>query len=196
QELDLQRAARYDNVANILDAWVQDCSITIVMELADGSLRDVIVTEREKDLDYAFPEPQILEWATQLAQALKYLHGIGVIHRNLKPENVLLFRATLKLANFGLCRTMSPGPRIASVYILRNPGLHGSGGDFRNASADGRGRPADSWASGITIAELMTRKHPFAGPNGQCALNILLTQEPAPPPFQLRRSAAQLRDGV
>ena len=84
----------------------------LVMDFIRGEDLDDIVT-REGPI----PEPRVLAWATELCDVLEYLHGRGVIYRDLKPSNMMLEQpgGTLKLIDFGIAKVFQPQTRGTQI---------------------------------------------------------------------------------
>ncbi|MCI0641317.1 MAG: bifunctional serine/threonine-protein kinase/formylglycine-generating enzyme family protein [Gemmataceae bacterium] len=82
---------------------VENDRLAIVMDLADGSLRDCLNTYR-KEGKSAIPLPELLKYYRQSAEAIDYLHSKRVQHRDIKPENILLVEGNVRVADFGLAK--------------------------------------------------------------------------------------------
>jgi hypothetical protein len=75
------------------------------MDLADGSLRDRLKACRKAGVP-GIPPQELLGYLGEAAEALDYLHASGVLHRDIKPDNILLFQGHARLADFGLARML------------------------------------------------------------------------------------------
>jgi serine/threonine protein kinase len=90
------------------DAFETRAEFCVVTEFAQGELFEVL------EDDNCLPEPEVAAIARQLVAALHYLHSHRVIHRDMKPQNILIgARRTVKLCDFGFARAMS-----ASTLVL------------------------------------------------------------------------------
>lgn len=140
----------HPNVATLFDAWVENGAAVLVMEYVDGgSLRDRL--ERG-------PLPPA-EWgrvAAQVLGALEAVHAVGVVHRDVKPSNVLLTRdGDVKMADFGIALTFEEETRT------RDHGAVRAAGSPRYMSPEqARGLPAtersDVYSAALTLLEAWT----------------------------------------
>src|SRR5438128_9031118 len=128
----------------------------MVSEYVSGSNLRSMLAEHGR-LDPA----QVVEVTTQVLAALGHAHAHGIVHRDVKPENVLVTReGTVKVADFGLARafaesrnTQAPGTVTGTVQYLAPEQIQGNPADPRT----------DVYALGIVGYELLTGKVPFTG---------------------------------
>lgn len=143
----------------------------IVMELADGSLRDRVSELRKAGIDN-IPLPELVTYFREAADALDYLHGEKVLHRDVKPDNILTLKRHTKLADFGLAR------------LLDNQGLvsaSGSGTPAYMAPEVWRGKvceQSDQYSLALAYVELRRGKRAF---ESRDMMEIMLDHMERPP---------------
>jgi non-specific serine/threonine protein kinase len=139
----------------------------IVMELAQG-----------ETLDQRTPESlaEILAIARQICAALDHAHGHGILHGDLKPENVVITPdGTAKLMDFGLARPMDSGDREP---LLTGTVLYLAPEQARGQAVDAR---ADLYALGVVLYEALTGRLPFTGDDPLSVIAQHLSAQPVPP---------------
>ncbi len=134
-----------------------------IVELVEGRSLRAILKDRGK-----LPPPEVLAILDQILSVLEYAHSRGVIHQDIKPENILVSEdGQVKLTDFGLGQTVN-GESLLLSMSLRSEGA-GPGGTFgyiapeirdQEGSPDGR---ADLYSVGILIFELLTGRRPAGG---------------------------------
>lgn len=156
------------------------------MELMDGgSLADVIEGQRrfghDADRKLAFGSSEAIHWALRTAidaaRALDAAHRQGIVHRDIKPVNLLLGKAlgTVKLADFGIAvdlestRMTSTGTVLGTVLYMAPEQIRGE-----TSKIDGR---TDVYALGVTLFELLTLEMPYAGKTQQLYMSQVLTTD-------------------
>lgn len=105
QALDLIKRLRHPYLLQTQAYWLSDDRLHIAMELADGSLRDRL-KESQKVGAPGIPIDELLRYFSESAEALDFLHGERVLHRDVKPENILILKKHAKMADFGLARLL------------------------------------------------------------------------------------------
>jgi serine/threonine-protein kinase len=156
-----QSAAKlsHPNIVNVYDFGREDHSYYIVMELVDGAtLGDLMRQER------VLPEPVALDYAIQIASGLAYAHRQGLLHRDVKPANILVTKDdVVKLSDFGIARAVSehtlgvtqPGMVMGSVAYISPEQAQGHDIDERS----------DLYSVGVVLYQMLTGALPFTGDN-------------------------------
>jgi Tol biopolymer transport system component len=157
----------------------------LVMELLEG---ETLAHRLEKG---PLPTAEVLALAVQIADALDRAHRAGVVHRDLKPGNVMLTKAGAKLMDFGLARTAGLTPAAGSEKespTLSRP-LTAEGtivGTFQYMSpemlegheADAR---SDLWALGCVLYEMATGRRAFEGRSQASLISAIMSAQPPAP---------------
>ena len=120
---------------------------------------------------------EIFEIMKQLLTALDYSHKQGVVHRDMKPANVMLLPGPkVKIMDFGIARLQTSNLTQAGT-VVGTP-THMSPEQLMGIPADGR---ADIWSSGVILYELLTGVSPFLAETPASVMHNVLQGEPAPP---------------
>eukprot|EP00041_Stephanoeca_diplocostata_P000019 m.13028 g.13028 ORF g.13028 m.13028 type:complete len:405 (+) comp10019_c0_seq2:121-1335(+) len=164
KEITLLRSIRHPNVVRLYDVYfgVEKEKIYMVLEYCAGNLKEML----DKAPAGKFPLHQAHNYYTQLMHGLMHIHSQGVVHRDIKPGNLLLSNGdVLKISDFG----------VADVLDRYNAeALCGSGAGTRPFMApelvDGLdsfdGVKVDIWASGVTLWNFVTGDYPFPFEHG------------------------------
>jgi serine/threonine-protein kinase len=183
REAKLLAALNHAHIASVYSLDEHAGTRYVVMELVEGE------TLEQKLKSGALPVEDALRLALQVAQALEAAHGKGVIHRDVKPANVMVTRdGQVKVLDFGLAKAFSGAPGEASP--LHSPALSvamtqkglvlGTAGYMAPEQASGQAtdQRADIWAFGVVLYEMLTGLPPFSGESVQHVLAEVLKTEP------------------
>ncbi len=185
QESQLACSMRHEGLVQGLAFGVDQGRRYFVMELVDGpSLRG-----RIKDAAGPLPEREVAAIGAQVARALAYLHAEGVVHRDVKPANILLDRATgqVKLCDLGLAREVDvPSEATASGDTLGTPRYMAP---EQARGAKEAGPSADLYSLGVTLFHAATGRPPFTEDSGVVVLSRHLFDE-VPDPRSVRATVS------
>ena len=156
-----QSAAKlsHPNIVNVYDFGREDHSYYIVMELVDGATLGDLMRQES-----VLPEPVALDYAIQIASGLAYAHRQGLLHRDVKPANILVTKDdVVKLSDFGIARAVSehtlgvtqPGMVMGSVAYISPEQAQGHDIDERS----------DLYSVGVVLYQMLTGALPFTGDN-------------------------------
>lgn len=168
-----EQASGHPNVLPIIDADVYDEQVVIVSEYADGgSLADKL--KREEKLSVK----QAVEMTIGILNGLEFLHSRKIIHRDVKPQNILLQGNTPRLADFGISRAMNT--TIVSSAII------GTDAYMSPESFDGkRNAQTDIWSVGVVLYQLLKGSLPFPQEHPSERMFAVLTKEFEPLPDEI-----------
>ncbi|SDH52251.1 serine/threonine-protein kinase [Agrococcus jejuensis] len=164
-------------------------SIVVVMELVDGP------TLSQRRAEGPIADAELLRMARDLAEALAVVHAAGIVHRDVKPSNILLAPSPLaehdfdaRLADFGIAAVDGGGELTATGAVL------GTAAYLSPEQATGGtvGPAADVYALGLVLLETITGEREFAGPAIE-ALTARMLRDPVMPPALDERWAWLLR---
>ena len=165
-------ALSHPNIVNVYDVGREDGSNYIVMECVDGrTLNDIIVSEGRLSVD------RTADYSAQILDALDHAHANGVIHRDIKPHNILITRdGRVKVTDFGIARAVSASALTETGRVI---------GTVNYTSPEqARGAPAtaesDIYSLGVVMYEMLTGKLPFAGDTPVSVALKHVQEEPAP----------------
>ena len=172
-------ALNHPNILTVHEIVEVDGNELMVSELVAG------VTLRERLGAGPLPLAAALEVGAQIAAGLAAAHGVGIVHRDVKPENVMIRGDGLvKLLDFGIAKSPATGP--ADLTHSPTRAATGTGVILGTASymspEQARGEPAggqaDIWALGCVLFEALTGRQAFPGPTVSDVLAAILTREP------------------
>ncbi|PVD31308.1 hypothetical protein C0Q70_06720 [Pomacea canaliculata] len=151
REIEIMRGLHHDNIIEMLDSFDTDKEVVVVTDYAEGELFQIL------EDDGSLPEEQVQIIATQLVSALFYLHSHRILHRDMKPQNILLGRGgTVKLCDFGFARGMSTNTLV--LTSIKGTPLYMSPELVEEKPYD---HTADLWALGCILYELFVGTPPF-----------------------------------
>ena len=173
REIQFLARLRHANVLPVLDAGTAGHNVYYVMPYVDGeSLRQRL------DRVGALPLEEALQVARDIASALDHAHGMKVVHRDVKPENIMIGPDRALLCDFGIARALE----VASAEQLTHTGMVVGTPEYispeqvqSGRSVDGR---ADIYALGCILYEVLTGQPPFVGPTPQVIITRHIHQAP------------------
>ena len=146
----------HNNIVAVLDVSHNDDLEYIVMELVDGiTLREYI------DRRGAIGWQEAVHYSKQIAKALSHAHQHGIIHRDIKPQNIMLLRdGTVKVGDFGIAALENElelyendGQAVGSIHYIAPEQARGECPDARS----------DIYSLGVVMYEMLTGRQPFTG---------------------------------
>nr|MBA2303790.1 serine/threonine protein kinase [Acidobacteriota bacterium] len=151
----------------------------IVQEFIEGTTLRALLSE-------PMPVERVVDVARQIARALCAAHAAGVVHRDVKPENIMIRGdGFVKVLDFGLARLTTPGPDdlVTQTNLETAVGvLLGTPAYLSPEQAGGRaaGAEADVFSFGIVLYEMLTGRRPFVAASSLGVIAAILSEQPLP----------------
>jgi len=175
----------HPHICTLYDIGEQDGTHFLVMEFVEGQTLEQRLQKGRLPLD------QVLVYAIQIADALDKAHRNGVVHRDLKPGNIMITRSGVKLLDFGLAKLkgdqgvispMSQMPTEASGHLTAAGTILGTlqymaPEQLEGKEADNR---TDIFAFGAVVYEMVTGQKAFNGTSQASLIGAIMTSEPQP----------------
>lgn len=181
-------ALSHPNIVEVFDFGEQDGSSYLVMELVpDGSLRSLL---RQRATRQGWSLGLGVDLVRQAAEGLGYAHAHGMIHRDIKPDNLLLQRLEadgrgasadrflLKISDFGLARLMEDTGELTQTGVVMGTPAYMSPEQCQGGALDGR---SDLYSLGVVLYEVATGAPPFRVKSLSEAVFKHISAPPTPP---------------
>ncbi|NWZ77591.1 STK36 kinase, partial [Poecile atricapillus] len=151
REIEIVRGLHHPNIIQMLDSFETAKEVVVVTDYAEGELFQIL------EDDGSLPEDQVQTIAAQLISALYYLHSHRILHRDVKPQNILLGKdGVVKLCDFGFARAMSIHTMV--LTSIKGTPLYMSPELVEERPYD---HTADLWSVGCILYELFVGTPPF-----------------------------------
>jgi hypothetical protein len=172
REIKLLASLSHPNIAALNTALTLDNQLVMMMEYVDG------VTLASRLQQGPIPPADAVNYSDQLLSALSYAHKLNVIHRDVKPGNMMLTpQGVVKLMDFGIARPNNEagmtvtGTTLGSLNYMSPEQVRGEPVDQRS----------DLYSMGVSLYEMVTGQLPFRGHSNYSVMSAHLQEQPQPP---------------
>lgn len=180
REIQITAKLSHPNILTLYDSGALDGFLYYVMPFIQGeSVGDLIEREKQLGIDEA------VRIAREVAEALAHAHSYGLVHRDIKPDNIMLQSGHAIVADFGISRAVSEagGDKLTQTGMaVGTPAYMAPEQAAGNPDVDGR---ADVYSLGCLLYEMLIGQIPFTGPNPQ-AIMARHTMDQLTPPSIMR----------
>jgi beta-lactam-binding protein with PASTA domain len=164
----------HPNIVPVFDWGESERTYFIVMEHVDGEPLSAII-RRQAPL----PAMRAAAIAGDIAKALSYAHRHGVVHRDVKPGNVLITRdGQVKVADFGIARAVGSDDSVTQTGLVMGTATYFSPEQAQGLNVDGR---SDVYSLGVVLYEMVTGQAPFAADTPVAIAYKHVSETPVPP---------------
>jgi serine/threonine protein kinase/tetratricopeptide (TPR) repeat protein len=161
REAKLARRVTHRNVARTFDIGEHEGERFLTMELVDGESLSAVLGRQARTPERTLPIARVVAVLDGVCQGLAAAHEAGVVHRDLKPDNVLLARdGRVVITDFGVARAWQGESATATLGAVVGTPAYMSPEQVQGVTTDAR---ADLYALGVMLFELLTGELPFSG---------------------------------
>jgi serine/threonine-protein kinase len=164
-------AMNHPNIVTVYDANDSEGLFYIAMEFMEGQTLQSLLTE-----NCILPTEQVIELSRQVCAGLDYAHSLKVIHRDVKPANIMITpQNVLKIMDFGIAK--AAGTMTSGSQVLGSPNYM-SPEQLKGLELDGR---SDLFSYGVILYEMLTGQKPFDGESIVTIIYKIANEDPIPP---------------
>jgi serine/threonine-protein kinase len=188
READLAASLYNEHIVGIHDRGEYEGRLWISMDYVEGTDAAKLL---RTNYPSGMPKTDVVEIISAVADALDYAHSRGLLHRDVKPSNILLTdarpRRRVLLADFGIARELGEISGLTATNMLVGTTAYCAPEQLQGANLDGR---ADQYALGCTAFDLLAASAPFHHSNPA----VVITQHLSAPPPQISERRPELAD--
>lgn len=175
REEEIGQSLRHPGILKIIPITTKKSRPYFVMEFLRGKTLDELIRAQER-----LPVAQALHLASQICEALEHMHGKDIVHRDMKPANVMVCDdGSIRIMDFGIAKAQAMrritfggfSPTMGTPDYMAPEQVKGKRGDART----------DLYSLGAILYEMTTGRVPFEGPNAYMVMNARLIGDPRAP---------------
>ncbi|MCJ7524634.1 MAG: protein kinase [Candidatus Aminicenantes bacterium] len=171
-------ALNHPNIVTVYEIGEHEDQVFIAMEHVEGqTLKELISSCRPPSTVSRLPISQVLEIATQIASGLAAAHAKGIVHRDIKPQNILIDKdGRVKILDFGLAKLKGVSPLTQRDFAMGT--VHYMSPEQGMAKeVDPR---SDIWSLGVVLYEMISGELPFRGDYDQAVIYAIVNEDMVP----------------
>src|SRR5882757_167118 len=177
READIAATLWHPHIVEVHDRGEVDGQLWISMDYVEGTDAARLLTERYLD---GLPPEKVVRIVTAVAEALDYAHQRGLLHRDVKPANILMANPggddeRIMLADFGVARRVGEASALTGTNMTVGTVAYAAPEQLKGEDVDGR---ADQYALAATAFQLLTGTQPFQHSNPAVVISKHLTADP------------------
>jgi serine/threonine protein kinase/Flp pilus assembly protein TadD len=176
QEAKAAAALNHPNILHVHEINEHEGTLFLVMEFIEGATLKSIISDQQSGKGVGIDKA--IDWVLQTAEGLRAAHKKGIIHRDVKPENIMLTNDNrVKIMDFGLAKLKSgsgltkAGTSLGTLGYMSPEQAQGEGVDHRS----------DIWSLGVVFYEMLTGELPFKAEHDAALMYLIINEEPHPP---------------
>ncbi len=156
QEARTMSSLKHNNIVGFKESFEHDKSLYLVLEYVDGKTFDVYIARMTGPI----PEEKAKKYMLQILSAFSYAHKLGIVHRDIKPQNILITTdQNIKILDFGVAKILSGNSLLHTVYGTKiGTGLYMSPEQVIGDAIDIR---SDIYSLGVLLYQLVSGKPPY-----------------------------------
>lgn len=151
QEVNVLRKLKHHNIVTFIDSKMNDESMYLITQFCNqGTIEDLM---QQKQLS----EREVLQYFSQIAEGFKYIRHKKIVHRDVKPQNILIHDGVVKIADFGLAKVVDPNSQnrfqtFSGTPLFMSPQI---------VKQEAYTEVADIWSLGVTLYFMLFRQYPW-----------------------------------